>query len=166
MRKLKRIFKTKSIKSNKKTKSSKKKTLELTKSKPKYLSLSLKNRTMKKKNKLYLKSITTEMPPLKRPLFQLELPQLPQKMLLIWTHSTQIRSQQKYQRLNCQTQTPTQKLLLSIRRLHTLLENYSSNKPKNRSKNQKRPKPILLAHFYSTHPKDKKCQRRDLKNIS
>ena len=53
MRTPKRTFKTKSIKSNKKTKSSKKKTLELTKSKPKYLSLSLKNPTMKKKNKLY-----------------------------------------------------------------------------------------------------------------
>ena len=106
-RKLKRIFKTKSIKSNKKTKSSKKKTLELTKSKPKYLSPSLKNRTMKKKNKLYLKSITTEMLPLKRPLFQLEPPQLPRKKLLIWTRSTLIRSQQKYLRLDFQTQKPT-----------------------------------------------------------
>lgn len=69
-----RIFKTKSIKSNKKTKPSKKKTLELTKSKPKYLFLSPKNLTMKNKNKLYLKSIITEMPQLKRPSFPLELP--------------------------------------------------------------------------------------------
>ena len=46
MRTPRRTFKTKSIKSNKKTKSSKKKTLELTKSKPKYLFLSLRSLTM------------------------------------------------------------------------------------------------------------------------
>lgn len=107
MRRQKRIFKTKSIKSNKKTKSSKKKTLELTKSKPKYLSLSQNSPTMKKKNKLYLKSITTEMQLLKRPLFQLELLQQAQKGLRIQKHSTQIRFQPKYQRLNCQIQKLT-----------------------------------------------------------